>query len=360
MMKNPKIQFLVGVLISLIALFWTLRPVKLTELWQAVLTFDWKWSVPFLFLTFLSMWFRALRWHYFMLPTRNLRSTRLFSPMMAGFAINSLFPARAGEFLRASVLSIREKIPFSSVFATIVLERIFDSVTLLLLAALTFSVLRIDPNLEVRYGDLPPLTGQKLHAASVQFAYFCVVMLIGTLLLLVPPFRRSIEKAFLIVPFAPKRLREKLAGMVETFAKGLESLRDFRSIALVVAYSLGVWVTVGASMAVLALGFPGMKMSVVQGTAITVITCIAILIPAAPGYWGLMEIGIVFGMMVLNVERDYSRALAYASICHSLQIFPIILVGLACLWKEGFSFHEILETVARTFGNPKEHQSEIS
>ncbi|MGB9691782.1 MAG: lysylphosphatidylglycerol synthase transmembrane domain-containing protein [Candidatus Sumerlaeaceae bacterium] len=356
MLKNPKTQFVIGLIISVVALVLTLRPVRLDELWQAVLSFRWAWSVPFLLLTFLSMWFRALRWHYLVLPTRSLSAQRLFSPMMAGFAINSLFPARAGEFLRASVLSIREGLSFSGVFATIVLERIFDSITLLVLAAVTFSILKIDPSLEVRYGSLPPLTGEKLHATSLQFSYFSAILLMLSIAILWRPARRIVEQALRMIPFAPRRIREQLVGMVEHFASGMASLKNPRSVVLVTLYSIGVWVAVGASMQVLALGFPGMKMSLAQGIAITIITCIAILIPAAPGYWGLMEIGIVFGMLVLNVEKDYSRALAFAFVCHSLQIFPIIAVGLACLWHEGFSLHEILERLKSTFA-ANDHES---
>ncbi len=350
MLKNPRSQFVIGLIISIVALVFTLRPVRLDELWQAVSSFRWIWSLPFLALTFLSMWFRALRWHYLMLPTRSLTAGRLFSPMMAGFAINSLFPARAGEFLRASVLSIREQLPFSSVFATIVLERIFDSITLLVLAAVTFSLLKIDPNLEVRYGNLPPLTGEKLHAVSLQFSYFCAVLLGGSIAILWRPARQLLTKSMLAIPFAPQRIRHALVDMLEHFAAGMESLKSLRAVFMVTLYSLGVWVAVGASMQILALGFPGMKMSLTQGVAITVITCIAILIPAAPGYWGLMEIGIVFGMLVLNVVKDYSQALAFAFVCHSLQIFPIIAVGLACLWREGFSLHEVFERLKKTFG----------
>ncbi len=351
MLKSARTQFIIGLVISILALWWTLRPVNLSDLWSAIRSFRWPWAFPFLVLTFLSMWFRALRWRYLMLPTGSFSAGRLFSPMMAGFAINSLFPARAGEFLRASVLGIRERLPFSAVFATIVLERIFDSITLLVLAAVTFSLIRIDPELQVVYGNLPPLTGEKLKAASVHFSYFCAVLLGISVGILWPPLRRLVEQLIRAIPFAPRRVREKIAAMVESFASGLSSLASPKSIIFVSLYSVAVWVSVGLSMQVLALGFPGMKMTVIQGVVITVITCIAILIPAAPGYWGLMEIGIVFGLLVLGIEREQDRALAYAFVCHSLQIFPIIAVGLFCLYREGFSLHEVFDRMKQTFGD---------
>ncbi len=91
----------------------------------------------------------------------------------------------------------------------------------------------------------------------------------------------------------------------------------------------------------MAMGFPGMKIDFMEGIAITVICCLAIIIPAAPGYWGLFELGVVFSLIALGIEKDQSKALAYAFAVHSLQIFPIIAVGLYYLYKERITVGEI-------------------
>jgi len=342
MMRNPKFQFVVGLAISAFFLYLTLRPVNFNDLWGALKTFEWLWSVPFLVLTFLSMWLRAVRWHYLMRPLGQFSSRRLFSPMMAGFALNSIYPGRVGEFARAYVLAAREKLPFTSVFATIVLERIFDSITLLLLLVWTFANLQLNPSDQVAYGKFV-VTGQMLQDYAARFATMCAILLVVAVSFLFNKVREVFCAVVLRVPFLPKAWRERLAQMVHTFAGGFSSLLDVKAIIWTLLLSIGVWVLVGASMSVLAYGFPGMKMTLMQGIAVTVITCVAILIPAAPGYWGLMEVGIIFGMFTLKIDTVYSRALAYAFVCHALQIFPIIGVGLACLWRERISLSEIRE-----------------
>ena len=143
-------------------------------------------------------------------------------------------------------------------------------------------------------------------------------------------------------PLLPDGLRRFASSIVTTFSEGMQSLRSPRLIAIVTVQSLMVWMLVAWSMQIMPYGFADMRaMSISEATALMVITCLAILIPAAPGYWGLMELGIKFGMVILAVDTDPNRVLAYALIVHALQYFPITGIGLLSLWKSQISMTEI-------------------
>jgi glycosyltransferase 2 family protein len=339
-MRNTKIQFTVGIAISVAILYYILRPVDKGELLRAFTRCNWWWGIPFVGVTFLSMWARAVRWHFLMKPVGEFTSRRLFSPMMIGFGINSLLPARLGEFARAYVLGSKEGIPFTSVFATVVVERIFDTLTLLLLLVAVLSRIHIAPGLELEYAGFR-VTATQMDAGVASLAWIGGVMFAGSLLLLFDPARRLIQRAIERVPFAPLTIRTRISAMVGTFCEGLHSLRDPKAWIAIVLLSAAVWVLVGFSMQVMAWGFPSMSVTLAQGIAITVFTAIAILVPAAPGYWGLMQLGIMFALVVMGIEQDRARALAYAFVVHALQYFPIVAVGLFCLWRERVSIGEI-------------------
>ncbi|MGI8907124.1 MAG: lysylphosphatidylglycerol synthase transmembrane domain-containing protein [Candidatus Sumerlaeaceae bacterium] len=340
-MRNPKVQLIIGVLLSALFLYIAMREVKMAELWAAVRTFNWWWAIPFLAINFLSLWIRAWRWKYLMAPTAQLGTGRLFSPMMVGFAINSLLPARAGEFARAYVLGKKEKLPYTSVFATIVVERIFDSLTLLLLLAYVFATIQFDPSIEFKYKQVT-ISGESLKHMSANITKGFLVMLAAALLLLWPAARMRMQLWAENWPYAPRRFRVKIAAMIGTFAEGFASLKSGRIIAIVLVQSMLVWVTIAWSFQIMPYGIQGMKtMDITQATALVVISCIAIIIPAAPGYWGLMELGIVFGLKILGIESDPSRAIAYALLIHGLQYFPIVAVGLYFLWREQVTIGEI-------------------
>src|SRR5690606_37820346 len=90
------------------------------------------------------------------------------------------------------------------------------------------------------------------------------------------------------VPFAPRWVRLKASGFIMSFAEGLASLRDPKSTVIVLILSAVVWVLIAWTYQIAGFGFSGMRMTLMQGVAITVLTCLAILIPAAPGFWGLL------------------------------------------------------------------------
>ena len=204
----------------------------------------------------------------------------------------------------------------------------------------------LDPGAVYRFGKQYDINGETLQQLAVGITKICLVMLAASLFLLWGRGRRAVQMMCEKIPWAPAGLRRKVSAMIGTFAEGLSSLRDIRASAMVFVQSLLVWILVGWSMQIMAYGFEGMRMTLVQGTAITVITCIAIIIPAAPGYWGLMELGIIFGMRILGVETNYGRALGYALVTHSLQIILVIAIGLYCLWRERVSFVEIAQRKA--------------
>jgi uncharacterized membrane protein YbhN (UPF0104 family) len=442
-MKNPKVQLVVGLLISAFFLYLTLRPVKFADLWLAIRTYNWLWSIPFLIVTFASMWVRAVRWRHLILPTASFRSARLFSPMMAGFAINGLLPARIGEFARAYILGSKGKVPVTAAFATIVVERIFDSLVLLVMLFVMFATLKFDPSIRNIYdtrhvilasqfrqyagvtggllaiivlliavlistpgrryyrqrllrsqpedklprwlrenqGIFPPISklpvigvwivsaaagllliiaatgwhvpqqyqagkeyvisAENLRPLSISISQFLGVLIAGSLLLLWQKSRILVQRSINTIPFAPKSVRAKISLIIDSFTDGLASLKNIRTSLLIMLESVIVWILIAWSMQVAAYGFTSIRITLLQAVALTVISCISIIIPAAPGYWGLLEIGLVFGLKVLGIEQDNSRALAYALITHSLQYFPITAVGLYCLWKERVSISEI-------------------
>jgi ABC-type tungstate transport system substrate-binding protein len=71
-----------------------------------------------------------------------------------------------------------------------------------------------------------------------------------------------------------------------------------------------------------------------------------------------MEVGIVFSLLILGVESDPSRALAFALLVHALQYFPILGVGLYFLWSERQRMgHQTLLVTPENFESPLTYES---
>ncbi len=141
-------QAAIGFAVSGIFLWLAFRSIDLPALGTALRTIEPLYIVPFVAITMLQMWWRAVRWRLLLLDTRDCSARSLFGPMMVGFAFNSVFPARAGEFARPLALQKTEGVPFAAGFSTVVLERLLDAMTLLAVLAVVPLVLPFDPHAE--------------------------------------------------------------------------------------------------------------------------------------------------------------------------------------------------------------------
>src|SRR5512147_672346 len=126
-----KWQFWIGVLISIVFIWLALRGMRLEEFWDAVKQANYIWLVPGVAVYFVGVWVRAWRWHYLLGPIKKIPTKTMFPITTIGYMGNNIYPARAGEVLRAVVLKRREGVPISASLATIIVERIFDGVVML-------------------------------------------------------------------------------------------------------------------------------------------------------------------------------------------------------------------------------------
>ncbi len=81
---------------------------------------------------FLAVVIRTWRWHYLLKPLKEVSMRDLFPVVVIGYMGNNVYPARAGELLRAYVLKRNESVSVSASLATVIVERIFDGLVMLL------------------------------------------------------------------------------------------------------------------------------------------------------------------------------------------------------------------------------------
>src|SRR5574342_698101 len=126
-----KWHFWVGVLISILFIWLALRDLKLNEFWGAVKQANYWWLLPGIAVYFVGVWVRAWRWHYLLGPIKKVPTATMFPITTIGYMGNNIYPARAGEVLRAVILKRKEGVSVSASLATIIVERIFDGVVML-------------------------------------------------------------------------------------------------------------------------------------------------------------------------------------------------------------------------------------
>ena len=111
-------QFWLGFLISAIFLYISLRGLKLDEVWEYMSSAQYVWLIPGVAVYFIGVWVRTWRWHYMLRPLKDIPTRTMFPIVTIGYMGNNIFPARAGEVLRAVMLKQREDVPISASLAT--------------------------------------------------------------------------------------------------------------------------------------------------------------------------------------------------------------------------------------------------
>lgn len=325
-MKRTSLLVWVGSGISVLFVVLLLRKIDGEQLVSALRRLDLRYLGAAVLLTFVSYWLRAVRWRLLLLHERRLPLRSLYSAVIVGYMANNLFPARFGEFVRAWLVSEREQIKLSSVFASLLIDRLVDGLSVMVILAGVLVALQLPPGMEqvtvvLRTGGMTTLT-----------VYLAVV---GILLLLkLRPVRTLGLLAHLLRPF-PQGVSERFIPWVGSFLEGVRLAPDMRHLLLIGGCSALIWITATLPIDLVLRGF-GIHLPLTASFFIMVLLVFAVMVPAAPGYIGTYHLACYTGLSAFRLPD--TQAVSIALIVHGVGFFPVILAGLYHLWSDGISF----------------------
>jgi len=326
-----KWQFWLGVLISVFFVWISLRGLKLGEFWDVVKKANYLWIVPGIIVYFIGVWARAWRWHYLLKPIKEVPTNEMFPITTIGYMGNNIYPARAGEVLRAVILKRKQGISISASLATIIVERIFDGVVML---AFVF----------VNLSELAKLTSASGFVGNIQqVAVIGTGVFIGALIvfLLAAMFPHTTMKIglWVIYHLTPERFHMRLIGLSNKFLDGLASLRSPLNVLMVFLTSVVIWLLETAKYWFVMHAF-NFTVSFFALMLMNGIVNLATTIPSAPGYIGTFDAP---GIAVLTAYGvDQATAAGYTLTLHAALWIPITLVGAYFLTREGIKWSDNL------------------
>jgi uncharacterized protein (TIRG00374 family) len=328
-------QFWVGVLISAVLLWWALRGLHLEDVWDSLKGANYLWLIPGVAVYFLGVWARAWRWHYLLRPLKRIPTRTMFPIVAIGYMGNNIYPARAGELLRAYVLRRKEDVPISASLATIIVERAFDGIVMLAFVFLNLPELA---TLTVDSGFAGSIRSLALIGAGVFLSAVAVFLLMA---ILPDRSRRVID--WLIERLSPIRWRENLKGIAGRFLEGLSSLRSPADVLMVLLTSMVIWLFETGKYWLVMHAFT-FEVDFFALMLMNGIVNLATTIPSAPGYVGTFDAP---GIAVLEAY-GVGRALAagYTLVLHVALWLPITALGAYYMVRESLSWSAVREELA--------------
>jgi hypothetical protein len=316
-------KFWLGLIISIVFLTWALQGLDLEHFVQALREANYWWILPGVLVYFAAVLIRTWRWHYMLRHIKHIPTLRLFPVVVIGYMGNNVYPARAGEVLRSYVLRRKEGVAMSSSLTTVILERLFDGLVMLLFVAVTLP-----------FAPLPP-------GYHVMVLTFSALFGLATLLFFVLATRPALMMRLylgLIDRWLPERVRAPVRDIFERAMIGLHSLRSPRETALIFFSSALIWLTETGKYWFVLHAFPfEVPFSVLM--LMTAVVNLFTTIPSTPGYVGTFDAP---GIAILT-QFGVPQALAtgYTLVLHVALWLPITLLGAFYMLRESISWGDI-------------------
>jgi glycosyltransferase 2 family protein len=271
---------------------------------------------------------RALRWQYLLAPLGQVHFSNAFRTTVIGFAATFLLPARAGEVIRPYLLARREGLPATAAFATIILERLLDLVTVLALFAVFVLTVSADTLTSANPAHLARVKFGGLIAGAAAFAALTIAALAAG-----HPERLG-RWAFGIERVLPEKLARAVAHFVEAFTQGLAVMRQPRRLFVALALSIPLWSSIAAGTWLTSLAFH-ITFPYMGSFLVTTVLVVGVAMPtpgAVGGFHAAYQIAVQSFFAAPN-----DRAIGAAIVLHALSFLPVTFLGLVFMAREGLT-----------------------
>lgn len=330
---------LVGAVIVLFALRWREQGFRWAEFQAALLGVDLGWLAGSAAFALASFYGRVLRWAVMLRPQKqNVSHWGLFSATAIGFTA-IVFLGRPAELVRPFLISLKEKVPFSSQVAAWMLERIFDLLATLVIFGFALTQVRglgvaVGPGLEwvLRAGGtIAGTLGAICLAILLLLRYFSETM------------RARLVEA---LAFLPPALHERATRVVGAFVQGVLATRSLGNLLLLLVYTILEWALITGCYVCLFQAFPALRQMTLSGVLIFMGFVSFGSVIQIPGIGGGMQlVAIVVLTEIFKAPLELASSVALVS---WILTFVIILpVGVPLIFHEGINLRKIREIEAQ-------------
>ena len=327
---RPGWRAVLGAVLSAALIYWTLHGVSPSEVVHRLAHAN---ALLFAAATFCAtaiFLLRARRWETILEPVAGkLPLGTLWRATAIGMMVNNVVPARAGEIARAYALTRDSPVPFATSLASLAVDRLFDAVVLLVLAASAL----LDPALSAS----DTLAGRPLSSFATGAGTLVLVLMAGLYALVFFP-TQLLRLFELFARRVSPAVEERGRRVLQTFVHGLSVLRQPGRFLAVLAWTLAHWLlnAVGFWLSFRAVGISApfsatlfLQAFIALGTAV----------PALPGFFGVFEYMSVQGLAVYGVSQE--QAAAWAIGYHLFSFIPITLIGAYYFTRLGVSLRDL-------------------
>lgn len=308
------VQYIIPLIISVGLCYYLYADMNWADVTAGLSQCRWEWMVAWLAVNLAVIWFRAARWRI------QLRVIGVDPPMsvmirsiMGTYAVNLVFP-RLGEVWRSGYVAKRQRADFTPVFGSMVADRLSDTISVILITALTVIVAREPMAQFVSSTDFGRKMLGLLSSAPALIAYGLMSVGVAVLLL-----------------FKQIRFIARIRAIIANVWRGFLSIFHMRHAWLWLLLTIGIWYGYYVGTLFSFLAFPATEtVFAAHGQVAVLVTFVfgswAMAVPSNGGIgpWQMAVILALSGIYGL----PHGAALAFATIILALQTLLFVILGL--------------------------------
>lgn len=312
---KSKINLVVFLIIAFALLYFAFRGVDFNVLLNGFREANYFWVVISLIVGFASHVVRSLRWRLLIEPLGFKPSfTNVLGALATGYMANMIFP-RLGEVTRCGTLRKTDKIPFESLLGTVIVERAFDVIMMLILAVTVFFI-RIDFFGEFLWTQALLPIWQKFTLILNNAPLYIIFALILLILLVVLLKKNVFGRKF------SARISSLFWGLVD----GLKSVVTMKKRSAFLGYTLLIWLLYWLMTWLLVYSTePTSGLTPIDGFFILVVGSFGMSAPVQGGF-GAFHVITAMALGIYGIS--WEDGLVYAVISHESQTLLVLFLGL--------------------------------
>lgn len=332
---SGRVRTILSLIVGALFVYWFAHKLNWVEVWIEVRKANWGQLGLAIALLVGTYFVRVLRWRELLEPMARPSLGALFRATMIGFTA-LFFVGRAAEMIvRPASLSVKEKVHPSASYATVMIERVFDMVMVVVFFAVNlifFEYIARDADATRLFGWIK-ITGVLLLVAAAAGIYG------------LSAFRRGRNSALTYLErklaWLPKGAHAGAMSLLRHISEGLAVLHDARGLTVTVSYTVLLWLMVAVAhlLVVRAFGIPYVDVPFTGAVFVMGLSMLGSVVPTPGGATGPFHTATAAALAFLGVEHN--KAASVAIILHLVIFTPATMFGMYYLAKEGLSLDRL-------------------
>lgn len=332
---SGRVRTILSLVVGALFVYWFAHKLNWLEVWIEVRKANWGQLGLALALLVGTYFVRVLRWRELLEPMARPTLGALFRATMIGFTA-LFFVGRAAEMIvRPAALSVRERVHPSASYATVMIERVFDMVMVVVFFAVNlifFEYIARDADATRLFGWIK-VTGAVLLAAAAAGIYG------------LSAFRRRRNGALTFLDrklsWLPENAHAAAMSLLRHISEGLAVLHDARGLTVTVSYTVLLWLMVAVAhlLVVRAFAIPYADVPFTGAVFVMGLSMLGSVVPTPGGATGPFHTATAAALAFLGVEHN--KAASVAIILHLVIFTPATVFGMYYLAEEGLSLDRL-------------------